>query len=278
VPASSAVATFGDANVTFSGAVTGAGSLAAGARITTINAANISTLTVNGGNAYFVATSGAAAGQLNLAGGTANFGGVLQGAKCTITAGIIQGTNGGSVSCGATSLATKGLSLGAILTVTGSLSVDAQSLVSFAQGVGSIVVQSGATVNVASPLTLTGPSGTPGVSNAGAWSVGASLSLNNIDFKGQGTLQVTGSVTTQSNTFVASVVGVGASGSLKGQSTNLNLAAVQDAAGSKVQVVLGAYTLVCPKECDNISTGNTQPPQGYSISVPSSIKGRSRLV
>jgi len=48
VPSGSVVATFGDANVTFSGAVTGAGSLAAGGRLTSINACNISTLTVNG--------------------------------------------------------------------------------------------------------------------------------------------------------------------------------------------------------------------------------------
>jgi len=278
VPSGSVVATFGDANVTFSGAVTGAGSLAAGGRLTSINACNISTLTVNGGNTYFLATSGAAAGQLNIAGGTANFGGVLQGASCSITAGIIQGSNGGSVSCAAASLSTKGLSLGATLQITSSMSVDGQSLVSFAQGVGSIVVASSATVNVGSPLTLTGPSGTPGVSNSGSWTVGASLSLNNIDFKGTGSLTVSGSVTTQSNTLVASTVTVSGSGSVKGQSTNLNLSAVKDAAGSKVQAVLGSYSIVCPKECDNVSTGNTFPPQSYSLTIPSSVSGRARLV
>jgi hypothetical protein len=249
VPQGSLISTEGNANVTFGGSLNGQGSVNAASKVTTFNGINITNLQVDGGNSFFAATG--VATNFGVAGGVADFQQAVTAANVNLTGGVLQGASGLTATTSA-SLASNGVNLATSFTLQGNLTVGAKTLLTF-NSQGAFNVDSTGNVDVQSPFTVTGPSGTQGVTNNGNINVAAALSSQNIDLKGTGTYTVSGTITTSTCAFQAGSIVLNG-GSVTGSNTALNIGSVSETGDStgNVAISIGAYTLQCPAKCLNV--------------------------
>jgi hypothetical protein len=267
VPAGSTVKTEAQANTTFGGSISGSGSLSIGGKVTNLNDVSVMSVTVivgyNNFNGAVTATNlwiyagtntfntASTVTNLVLVSGNNAFAASVNASNATVEGGILTGSGGFSASTVA-SFASAGINLGTTFTLGGSMSFSEKTLIAYATG-GAIIISSGATVSVSSPLTLTGPPNSGSFSNEGAITVDAALSSANIDLLGQGSYAVSGSITTSSCAFSASSVTITAPGTLSGQTTTLSVGSVSVASGN-VHVKIGNYTFDCPTQCKNVDS------------------------
>jgi cytoskeletal protein CcmA (bactofilin family) len=279
VPSGSTVKTEAGANTTFAGTLHGEGALNVGGKVTTVNAVNLSTVAVTVGYVYFngavianTLTINAGTTQFNnnsqvgtftIVSGNVEFASTVSASNANVKGGILTGAGGFSASTSA-SFASQGINLGTTFTLSGTMSFNSKTLIAYATG-GNIVINSGASVTVGSPLALTGPPGSGAFTNNGAVAVNSGIATANINLLGSGSYTVAGTITTSSCKFTAGTVTING-GSVTGQTTALNIAAVADANTSgDVKVQVGNYHFACPSQCKNIDSQSSG--QTYTFSA-----------
>jgi hypothetical protein len=259
IPAGSKVSALGNANTTFP-AVSGAGTVIASGKLTTFTTLNnIATVIASGGQTQF--TQGATATSVTLSGGQVIFGGNVVATNLLIQGGLLQGQ--GRISGSQVTISSVGANIGTTLVILNTLTIGQPSLVSFTSA-GSLVIDAGATANVANNLNVSGPANTGGIQNSGLINVaqGATLQSQNININGTGSLQVAGSVSVSTCMLMLNNATISGSGNIQGSNTVLSLTTVQVASGFVVAKVAD-YTIQCPIYCFKVRTPDTQGAENF---------------
>lgn len=263
VPSGSTFKTLGVASCSLPAGLTGSGYVHVEGQSFTVGGANFSG-SINAQAGLFSSSAASFINTLMISGATVTVDKKLSVATAAMTAGQIQGTSSLEIADG--TLMSAGFNINATTVFTKNFKATG-SVISLGTK-GKLHIASGATFTAASSTSVSGPTGTGGIENNGMIMASGSFSVTNIDIMGTGSVTVAEEFQVGTLTISQAVVALTGTGKFVGATTDISsIGKITGTPG--VTGAIGAYSVTCPKECDNVSTSGI-PTTTFIFSVSKS--------